>query len=119
MAGLHADLREGDQLMAPHPILCRMRRFCVWLKLEAVAQIEVIEWTGVDHPRHTKFVTLRDDPVFIPVTSFATAKYLRVRKCCALYSRLHIVGKPHQNLRELRMQRGQSCELEFSGFCHS
>jgi ATP-dependent DNA ligase len=27
---------------------------------EAVAQIEVLEWTGADHPRHTKFVTLRD-----------------------------------------------------------
>jgi hypothetical protein len=53
MAGLHADLREGDRLVAPHPILCRMRKFCVWLKPEAVAQIEVLWWTGADHPRHT------------------------------------------------------------------
>jgi ATP-dependent DNA ligase len=41
---------------------CRMRKFCVWLKPKAVAQIEVLEWTGADHPRRTKFVvTLRDD----------------------------------------------------------
>jgi ATP-dependent DNA ligase len=60
VAGLHADLREGARLEALHPILCRMRKFCVWLKPEAVAQIEVLEWIGADHPRHTKFVTLRD-----------------------------------------------------------
>jgi DNA ligase D-like protein (predicted ligase) len=34
---------------------------CVWLKLEAVAQIEFLEWTGGDHLRHTKFIALRDD----------------------------------------------------------
>jgi DNA ligase D-like protein (predicted ligase) len=34
---------------------------CVWLKPEAVAQIEFLEWTGADHLRHTKFVALRDD----------------------------------------------------------
>lgn len=34
---------------------------CVWLKPEAVAEIEFLEWTGVDHLRHTKFVRLRDD----------------------------------------------------------
>jgi DNA ligase D-like protein (predicted ligase) len=34
---------------------------CVWLKPEAVAQIQFLEWTGADHLRHTKFVALRDD----------------------------------------------------------
>jgi ATP-dependent DNA ligase len=34
---------------------------CVWLKPEAVAQIDFLEWTGADHLRHTKFVALRDD----------------------------------------------------------
>jgi hypothetical protein len=34
---------------------------CVWLRLETVAQIEFLEWTGADHLRHTKFVGLRDD----------------------------------------------------------
>ena len=34
---------------------------CVWLMPEAVAQIEFLEWTGVNHLRHTKFVGLRDD----------------------------------------------------------
>ena len=34
---------------------------CVWLKPEAVAEIEFLEWTGEDHPRHTKFIRLRDD----------------------------------------------------------
>jgi bifunctional non-homologous end joining protein LigD len=33
----------------------------VWLKPEAVAQVEFLEWTGADQLRHTKFVGLRDD----------------------------------------------------------
>lgn len=33
----------------------------VWVRPEAVAQIEFLEWTGADHLRHTKFVGLRDD----------------------------------------------------------
>jgi bifunctional non-homologous end joining protein LigD len=33
----------------------------VWLKPQAVAQIDFLEWTGADHLRHTKFVGLRDD----------------------------------------------------------
>ena len=33
----------------------------VWLKPEAVAQIDFLEWTGADHLRHTKFVALRED----------------------------------------------------------
>jgi bifunctional non-homologous end joining protein LigD len=34
---------------------------CVWLKPEAVAQIEFQEWTDADRLRNTKFVTLRND----------------------------------------------------------
>jgi DNA ligase D-like protein (predicted ligase) len=34
---------------------------CVWLKPEAVAEIEFLEWTGEDHLRHTKFIRQRDD----------------------------------------------------------
>ena len=33
----------------------------VWLKPQAVALIEFLQWTGADHLRHTKFVGLRDD----------------------------------------------------------
>lgn len=36
---------------------------CVWLKPDAVAQIEFLEWTGADHLRHTKFVGMRDDKI--------------------------------------------------------
>ena len=34
---------------------------CLWLKPEIVVRIDFLEWTGADHPRHTKFVALRDD----------------------------------------------------------
>jgi DNA ligase D-like protein (predicted ligase) len=34
---------------------------CVWLRPEALAQIQFLEWTGADHLRHTKFVALRED----------------------------------------------------------
>jgi ATP-dependent DNA ligase len=34
---------------------------CVWLRPEAVARIDFLEWTGADHLRHTKFVAMRDD----------------------------------------------------------
>jgi len=34
---------------------------CVWLRPEAVARIDFLEWTGADHLRHTKFIALRDD----------------------------------------------------------
>lgn len=33
----------------------------VWIKPEAVAQVEFLEWTDAHHLRHTKFVGLRDD----------------------------------------------------------
>jgi ATP-dependent DNA ligase len=32
-----------------------------WLKPQAVAQIEFLDWTGADHLRHTRFAALRDD----------------------------------------------------------
>ena len=34
---------------------------CVWVKPEAVARIDFLEWTDANHLRHTKFVALRDD----------------------------------------------------------
>jgi bifunctional non-homologous end joining protein LigD len=34
---------------------------CIWLKPEAAAEIEFLEWTGADHLRHTNFIRLRDD----------------------------------------------------------
>jgi len=34
---------------------------CVWLRPEAVARRDFLEWTGANHLRHTKFVALRDD----------------------------------------------------------
>jgi ATP-dependent DNA ligase len=34
---------------------------CRWLKPVLVAQIDLLEWTGDSHLRHTKFVALRED----------------------------------------------------------
>jgi bifunctional non-homologous end joining protein LigD len=34
---------------------------CVWLRPEAVEQIEFLEWTEADRLRHSKFVRLRED----------------------------------------------------------
>ncbi len=34
---------------------------CVWLRPEAVANFDFLEWTTADHLRHTKFVAMRDD----------------------------------------------------------
>jgi DNA ligase D-like protein (predicted ligase) len=47
--------RWGDELTAE-----KMKK-CVWLRPEAVAQIEFLEWTEADRLRHSKFVRLRDD----------------------------------------------------------
>lgn len=47
--------RWGDELTAE-----KMKE-CIWLRPEAVAQIEFLEWTGADRLRHSKFVGLRDD----------------------------------------------------------
>jgi bifunctional non-homologous end joining protein LigD len=47
--------RWGDELTAE-----KMKE-CVWLRPEAVAQVEFLEWTGADRLRHSKFVALRDD----------------------------------------------------------
>lgn len=34
---------------------------CRWLKPHLVAQIEYADWTDVNHLRHSKFISLRDD----------------------------------------------------------
>lgn len=34
---------------------------CVWLKPVIVGQFESLEWTGENHLRHSKFISLRDD----------------------------------------------------------
>jgi bifunctional non-homologous end joining protein LigD len=38
----------------------KMKR-CVWLRPEAVAQIEFLEWTASDHLRHARFAGMRHD----------------------------------------------------------
>jgi DNA ligase D-like protein (predicted ligase) len=47
--------RWGDELTAE-----KLKK-CVWLRPEAVVQVEFLEWTGADRLRHSKFVALRDD----------------------------------------------------------
>jgi ATP-dependent DNA ligase len=47
--------RRGDALDAE-----KMKK-AVWLRPEAVAQIEFLEWTDADRLRHSKFVGLRED----------------------------------------------------------
>src|SRR6266576_895349 len=47
--------RWGENLTAE-----KMRE-CVWLRPEAVAQIEFLEWTEADRLRHSKFAGLRED----------------------------------------------------------
>jgi bifunctional non-homologous end joining protein LigD len=47
--------RWGDELTAE-----KMKK-CVWLRPEAVAQVEFLEWTEGDHLRHAKFAGLRED----------------------------------------------------------
>ncbi len=47
--------RFGEELNAE-----KMKK-AVWLKPEAVAQIEFLEWTAGDRLRHSKFVGLRED----------------------------------------------------------
>jgi DNA ligase D-like protein (predicted ligase) len=47
--------RWGDELTAE-----KMKE-CIWLRPEAIAQIEFLEWTEADRLRHSKFVGLRDD----------------------------------------------------------
>jgi bifunctional non-homologous end joining protein LigD len=47
--------RFGEELNAE-----KMKK-AVWLKPEAVAQIEFLEWTEADRLRHSKFVVLRED----------------------------------------------------------
>ena len=34
---------------------------CTWLQLVLVGQFEFLEWNADNHPRHMKFVGLRED----------------------------------------------------------
>ena len=54
--------RWGDELTAE-----KMKE-CVWLRPEAVARIEFLEWTAGDRLRHAKFGGLRDDKNPLEVT---------------------------------------------------
>ena len=47
--------RWGDELTAE-----KMKE-CIWLRPEAVAQIEFLEWTAGDRLRHARFAGLRKD----------------------------------------------------------
>ena len=47
--------RFGEELNAE-----KMKK-AVWLRPEAVAQIEFLEWTAGDRLRHSKFVGMRED----------------------------------------------------------
>jgi bifunctional non-homologous end joining protein LigD len=47
--------RWGDKLTAE-----KMKE-CVWLRPEAVAQIEFLDWTAGDRLKHSKFAGLRED----------------------------------------------------------
>jgi ATP-dependent DNA ligase len=47
--------RWGAGLMAEKMKECR------WLNPKLVGQFEFVEWTDVNHLRHTKFIALRDD----------------------------------------------------------
>ncbi len=47
--------RFGEELNAE-----KMKK-AVWLRPEAVAQIDFLEWTAADRLRHSKFIGLRDD----------------------------------------------------------
>jgi len=47
--------RFGEELNAE-----KMKK-AIWLRPEAVAQIEFLEWTEGDRLRHSKFVGLRED----------------------------------------------------------
>ncbi|PYU70098.1 MAG: hypothetical protein DMG49_11905 [Acidobacteria bacterium] len=47
--------RWGEELTSE-----KMKK-AVWLRPEVVAQIEFLDWTDGDRPRHSKFVGLRED----------------------------------------------------------
>ena len=34
---------------------------CRWLQPDLVGQFEFLEWTGDNHLRHTRFISLRED----------------------------------------------------------
>ena len=51
----HSQVSLGDELTA------EKMKACVWLRPEAVAQVEFLEWTAGDRLRHAKSAGLRDD----------------------------------------------------------
>jgi DNA ligase D-like protein (predicted ligase) len=56
-----ANLPETRRPRWGDPLDAEKMRKAVWLRPEAVAQIEFLEWTDADRLRHSKFVGLRDD----------------------------------------------------------
>jgi DNA ligase D-like protein (predicted ligase) len=55
------NLPEKDAGRWGQGLTAEKMRECVWVKPSLVAEIEFLEWTGIDHLRHTKFMGLRDD----------------------------------------------------------
>lgn len=55
-------VRWDDELTA------QKMKECVWLRPEAVARVEFLEWTAGDRLRHSKFIGLREgkDPKSVP-----------------------------------------------------
>jgi DNA ligase D-like protein (predicted ligase) len=56
-----ANLPEKQEGRWGQGLTAEKMKECVWLRPEAVARIDFLEWTGADHLRYTKFVALRDD----------------------------------------------------------
>ena len=44
------------------------RKECIWLQPQLVAQFEFLEWTDVNHLRHTRFLGMRPDKAAIHVS---------------------------------------------------
>jgi ATP-dependent DNA ligase len=56
------DRFHQDWILVPMMVLALLgSSLNLLLKPDAVAQIALLEWTGANHLRHTKFVALRDD----------------------------------------------------------
>jgi bifunctional non-homologous end joining protein LigD len=58
---LFVNLPEKEPRRRGEGFTAEKMKEAVWLKPEAVAQVEFLEWTGANHLRHTKLVGLRDD----------------------------------------------------------
>jgi bifunctional non-homologous end joining protein LigD len=55
------NLPEKDAGRWGQGLIAEKMEKCVCVKPRVVAEIEFLEWTGADHLRHAKFVSLRDD----------------------------------------------------------